>query len=162
MKRIKSFPVFIIESDSDDFVSYPSKDFSNKTGIKISQDWNIPGDDLEIQNDLIRLNKINHGESWTIKPIQNFWGKFVSINPQIENWIIAGKGPLDEAKQKWDIMFGMLSKYNEDDIRSFLFRKGSDVSPADRRRIKNIEKTVGCLICWVPSEKTLRYIEDNL
>jgi hypothetical protein len=156
----KSFVVF--REESEDWVDYPSQSFSDKTGVKLSQDWNIPGDDLKIQRELVRLNKINSDESWTIQPIQNFWRNFVSLNPQIENWIIDGKGHLEEARQKWEIMFGMVSKYNEDDIRSFLSRKGSDVSPADRRRIKNIEKTVGCLMCWVPSKKTLRYIEDSL
>ena len=156
----KRFVVF--REESEDWVDYPSQRFSNKTGVKLSQDWNIPGDDLKLQRELVSLNKINSDESWTIQPIQNFWRDFVSLNPQIENWIIDGKGPLKEAKQKWDIMFGMVSKYNEYDIRSFLFRKGYDVSPEDRRRIKNIEKTVGWLMGWVPSKKTLRYIEESL
>ena len=156
----KSFAVF--REKSEDWVNYPSQIFSDKTGVKLSQDWNIPGDDLKLQRELVLLNGINSDESWTIQPIQKFWRKFVPLNPQIENWIIDGKEPLVEAKQKWDIMFGMISKYNEDDIRSFLSRKGYDVSPADRRRIKNIEKTVGWRIGWVPSKKTLRYIEDNL
>ena len=156
----KSFVIF--RDESEDWVDYPSQRFEDKTGIKISQDWNIPGDDLKLQRELVRLNKINRDESWTIQPIQNFWRKFVSLNPQIESWIINGKGPLEETRQKWEIMFGMISKYNEDDIRSFLFRKGYDVSPVDRRRIKNIEKTVGYLVCWVVSQKTLKYIEDNI
>lgn len=156
----KSFVVF--REESEDWVDYPAQRFFNQTGVKLSQDWNIPGDDLKLQRELVLLNGINSDESWTIQPIQKFWRKFVSLNPQIENWIIAGKGPLEEARQKWDIMFGMISKYNEDDIRSFLSRRGYDVSPEDRRRIENIEKTVGCLICWVPSLKTLKYIEDNL
>jgi hypothetical protein len=160
MGRIKSFPVFILESAGS--VSYFSDDFSKETGIKVSQDWNIPGDDEEIQDELIKLNKINSDESWTIDPIRKMWRKFSSLNPQIENWIIAGKGPLVEAKQKWDIMFGMVSKYNEDDIQSFLTRKGYDVKKSDRERMEKIEDKTGVIIQWVPSLKTLKYIEDNL
>ena len=160
MGRIKSFPVFILESEGS--VSYFSDDFSKGTGIKVSQDWNIPGDDLEIQDELIKLNKINSDESWTISPINKMWRKFAPLNPQIENWVIAGKGPLGEAKQKWDIMFGMVSKYNEDDIRSFLTRKGYDVKKSDRERMEKIEDKTGIIIQWVPSLKTLKYIEDSL
>lgn len=160
MRRIKSFPVFILESDES--VSYHSDDFSRETGINVSQNWNIPGDDQEVQDELIHLNRINADESWTINPINKMWRKFVSLNPQIENWIIAGKGPLGEARQKWDIMFGMVSKYNEDDIRSFLTRKGYDVKDSDRERIEEIEDKTGITIQWVPSLKTLKYIEDNL
>ena len=145
-----------------DYVDCPSKRFSDKTGIRVSNDWNIPGDDLKIQRELVYLNKISLEESWTIHPIRNFWLKFVSLNPQIENWIIDKEGPLGEVRQKWDIMFGMVSKYNEDDIRSFLTRKGRGVSAEDIKRKENIEKTVGYPISWVPSLKTLKYIEDNL
>ena len=156
----KSFVAF--REESEDWVDYPAQRFSNQTGIKLSQDWNIPGDDLKLQRELILLNGINLNESWTIQPIQKFWRKFASLNPQIENWIIPGKGPLGEARQKWDIMFGMISKYNEDDIRSFLSRRGYDQTPDEKERVKTIENSVGCLVCWVPSVKTLKYIEDNL
>ena len=101
----KSFVVF--REESEDWVDYPAQRFFNQTGVKLSQDWNIPGDDLKLQRELVLLNGINSDESWTIQPIQKFWRKFVPLNPQIENWIIAGKGPLEEARQKmgyhvWD------------------------------------------------------------
>ena len=160
MKRVKSFSDFVLESDMS--IGYFSRDFSRVTGIDVSQAWNIPGNDQGIQDELVRLNKINSDASWTIDPIRKMWRKFSSINPQIENWITAGKNSLEEAKQKWDIMFGMVSKYNEDDIRSFLTRKGYDVTENDRKRAEKIEDKTGIIMQWVPSLKTLKYIEDNL
>jgi len=163
MRRIKIFSDFLIESNNSKVpIDYPARYFSRATGIKVYQDWSIPGDDQEVQDELVELNKINSNESWVIQPIRNLWRKFVALNPQIEKWIVPGKGPLDEATQKWEIMFGMVSKYNEDDIRSFLTRKGYDATPGEKERVKAIEKKTKNIIRWVPSLKTLKYIEDSL
>jgi hypothetical protein len=160
MKRIKTFSSFLYERLER--ADYPSRNFSERTGIKVYRDWNLPGDDDYLQSEMIRLNTINLGNSSVIPEINSYWKEFVDLEPQIQSWVIAGKGPLGEAKQRWDIMFGMISKFNESDIRSFLTRKGRDVSEEDRNRMDEIEKKFKISISWVPSSETLDFIESQM
>ena len=160
--KIKNFNNFLFEYENPNQVSYPAKFFSDNTGIRVYQDWKIPGYDMDIQKELISLNQIGRNDDISlIYPIEDLWKKFVELNPQIFSWITPSSR-MDEALQKWDIMFGMVSKYNEDDIRSFLTRKGYNVSPEERERIDDIEEKTGVLVTWIPSLKTIKYIEDNL
>lgn len=148
-------------------IEYPAEEFSNLTGIKVHQNWNIPGDDLEIQNALKSMNsgvfyrKPMVEDKDLIRETEELWKKFVSKNPVISSWVERGS-PMQETKQKWDIMFGMVSRYNEDDIRSFLKRGGLDVSPEDRRKMEEIGKKTGKDLEWIPSPRTLDFIEKNL
>ena len=160
--RIKNFSKFLFEYEDSNRVSYPSKFFSDNTGIKVYQDWKIPGDDIDIQETLISLNQIGSGDDVSlVYPIEDLWKEFVELNPQISSWVLP-VSRMNEALQKWDIMFGMVSKYNEEDIRSFLTRKGYNLSPEERERIDETEEKTGVLITWIPSLKTIKYIEDNL
>ena len=160
--RVKNFSNFLFEYENPNQVSYPSRFFSDITGIRVYQDWEIPGSDMDIQKELISLNRVGRNDDISlIYPIEEMWKKFVELNPQIFSWIVPSS-KINEAVQKWDIMFGMVSKYNENDIRSFLTRKGTNVSPKERERIDEIEEKTGVLITWIPSLKTMEYIEDNL
>ena len=162
--NIKDFNFFVFEDyyHPKNRVSYPALKFSNATGIKVYQDWKIPGYDIDVQRKLISVNDIGRNDDVSlIYPIEKLWKEFVDLNPEIRSWVSPGSR-VHEAVQKWDIMFGMVSRYNEDDIKSFLVRKGYDVKPEERKRIEEIEKKTGVLVTWVPSIKTIKYIEDNI
>lgn len=179
MKHIKIYEEYVNESllgsikklfgseFESEGIRYQAKEFSDSTGIKVYQDWNIPGDDLEVQNELKSIDsgvfykKPMVEDEDLIRETEALWKKFVARNPFLTSWVERGS-PMQETKQKWDIMFGMVSKFNEDDIRSFLKRGGMDVSPEDRRRMKEIAKKTGKDLEWIPSLKTLDFIEKNL
>jgi hypothetical protein len=179
MKHIKIYEEYVNESllggikkifgEEPHFsrIEYPAEEFSNSTGIRVHQNWNIPGDDLEIQNILKSMDAgAFHKDPMIpdeelIQETEDLWKIFVVKNPFISSWVERGS-PMQETKQKWDIMFGMVSRYNEDDIRSFLKRRGMNVSPEDERRVEMIENKTGKGLEWVPSLKTLDFIEKNL
>jgi hypothetical protein len=143
--------------------SFPAVDFSKKTGIVVYTDWELPfpwNNNAHLHEFLRNNNNEEHKD--LVRNVENVWKYFLDKYPQIESWIPGGLTGNKLARAKWDIMFGMASKFNEDDIKSYLYRKGGDASANDKKRVSNIESKTGAWIGWVPSDKTLHKIETLL
>jgi 2'-5' RNA ligase len=130
----------------------PALEFGKKIGLEVHQKWNPPlGIDWDRVQSLLRL--ANDGEGEEI--IKELWERTIKTNPEV------AKYPSD-LHDKYTIMQGMASEFNIDDIIEFLtlpFYKRDDKY---KRRLARIERIAGIPSQWVPSEKTLRKMEDHL
>jgi len=139
---------------------FPAMEFSKKTGVNVYTDWDLPfpwNNNADLHQFLRNNNDETHKD--LVRNVENVWVHFIKKYPQIESWLPSGLTGNQLARAKWDIMFGMASKFNEDDIKSYLHTKGWQVPESDKKRIKQIENKTGVIMPWVPSEKTLAKIE---
>jgi len=159
LKHVHSYSEFVNEArESEPHFHFPSKKFSLKTGINVFTEWKLPRDRESLNKKMSKLFPDNEDN---IETVEKLWRDTVLINPEIEKWI-TDKGKETPIVQKWDILFGMISMFNEDDIRSWQVSTGIDKPRSWSKRIDKIEKESGGEICWVPSDKTLAYIESEL
>ena len=147
---MKSFNEFILENNS-----YPSKTFSDNFGIELYREWKMPRNRESLNERMPSLNPNKR------KPDEQFhilWRDFVLLNPQIEKWVEENE---NEDLQKWNIMFGMVSMFNEDDILSYLKIKGFNQTEEFKNRLENVKHALDIYaLGWIPSEKTLQKIES--
>jgi hypothetical protein len=91
--------------------------------------------------------------------INALYSIMVSLNPEIKAIVFP-----DNKKQspfKFDVMFGMVSSFNFDDIQFYITYGGFCYSPMEtRERTVAIERKLGFGLQWVLSKETLNKLEE--
>ena len=140
-----------------DTTNYPSKKFSDFFSIPVYKEWEVPGARTALNRMMPNLSPYKRRNE---KKVESLWAQFVDLNPEIKTWLEDKNNLEDEYTQKWNIMFGMVSMFNEDDIRSYLRGTGLHLTHEFRARIKEVSDKLNIFaLGWVPSEKTLSTIE---
>lgn len=151
-----------LDESSNQNVSFPSEEFSNATGIKVYNDWNIPGDRIALNHMIRELNPnkqvVYPTKKQRINHLENLWRAFAERNPEVKDLPRSENELLD----KWNIMYGMVSKFNFDDIAQFIYEPGTAKDSKFDERKKNIVSILGVRMNWVPSDKTLDYVESEM
>jgi len=114
--------------------------------------------------DIVMLNEAICGGRRTLSDeyiADKWWVSFVMLNPFIVNWITASdyKGSLNQIRH---IIMGMVSMFNEDDIREFITLGGSCYrDPIYHKLSHEVQNLIDLNMAWVASTKTLNFIKDN-
>ena len=121
-------------------------------GLEIHKEWNEPdGIDWENTQALLKLSERYEGDAI----IEDLWDRSKKTNPEIAN---LGKNTDD----KFNILFGMASQFNLDDIKEFLILPYYKRDERYKNRLNKIERAAGYQSGWIPSEKTLHKMESWL
>ena len=114
--------------------SFPSKEFGLKSGLDwIYVDWQIPGDCNELGNIFRRWLK-NKDEDF----IMDLFDLLVKMNPELE--------ALGKPKDKmilYHLCYGVISKYNIEDIKFFSYNVELDVLSAYNKSMQDLKNRIG-------------------
>lgn len=137
---------------------FPSKGISDAIGLKIFTDWKLPnGSDRVELNKSLCYSKNGLGQ----KRIKTLFNEFEKLNPCISEWITETNDRNIEY-QKLHVILGLVSMFNEDDIKDFITIGGACDRDRDYHELKfEVELKINLFMAWVPSVKTLNYIKDN-
>ena len=142
----------------EDLFFYPAVQFAHETGIDVHGEWKLPRDRKSLNS---WLPKHFPSLSKNREDIELLWRDCERLNPVIKAWVSSSNRD-PEITQKWDIIFGMVSGYNEDDIKSWLLKTGTQYPDSWHRKMRKLEKLAGARIGWIPSEKTIDKIKQAL
>lgn len=153
-RRDRNNPKMLLESNYNGF---PSKGISDAIGLKLYTEWALP-------MDIVILNEMICGGRRTLSDeyiADKWWVDFVMFNPFIVNWVTK-HDYYESLKQKRHIIMGMVSMFNEDDIREFITLGGDCYRDPDYHRLSNeVQDLINLNMAWVASTKTLNFIKDN-
>jgi len=153
-KREVAYAEFGINCSIANYDGFPSKGISEAVGVEIYTDWKLPYDRVKMNKDVCYNSK-------SAKAYEKLWDEFVMLNPCIINWVTASDYE-SSLKQKITIMMGMISMFNEDDIRDYLVCTGWGRSEEYEDLRLEIECMMRLCMAWVPSTKTLNFLKEEL
>jgi hypothetical protein len=135
-------------------IFYPSEKFSIDNRINVSKRWKLPEGYNESKLQYICLNLEDPNN---VKEYQKIAPLIFKLNPELRTINVR------ENNQYWDILMGVASRFNFDDIKFFIedwdpFSKESDLI---RKRSRDIEAKYNVDIQWIPSPKTADTIEKH-
>lgn len=149
---------FGISFKNCNYGGFPSKGISDAIGLKIFTDWKLPNgsDRVELNNSLCNTrNGLRYDRMMAL------FNELEKLNPCISGWITETETKAIEY-QKYHIVLGLISMFNEDDIKDFITIGGSCDRDKDYHDLKfEVELKINLFMAWVPSVKTLNYIKDN-
>lgn len=147
-----------ISFTNSNYGGFPSKGISDAIGINIFTDWKLPNG-----TDRVELNKslcyTRNGLRYD--RVMALFTELEELNPCISGWITKTDTKEIE-RQKFDIVLGVVSMFNENDIKDFITIGGSCDRDKDYHDLKfEVELKINLFMAWVPSVKTLNYIKEN-
>jgi uncharacterized lipoprotein YehR (DUF1307 family) len=133
----------------------PSLRFDQKYGTNLSKQYSYPGDLNEDEVSKILKYCQNKKERCEEagKLIDNLTSQYINI-PNVENL---------PKNQKMDVLYGMTSNFNEDDIKWFSIDgiKHHNNTEVNKRIEEELPEDVQEEIGWVPSPKTYEKIKNH-
>ena len=155
MRKIEvAYKEFGVDCSRPNYGGFPSKGISEDIGIEIYTDWKLPYDRVEMNKDICYSRKSPNN-------YEKLWNEFVMLNPCIVNWVTASSYE-GSMYQKKNIIMGMISMFNEDDIREYLVCTGCGRSEEYEDLRLEVECMIKLCMAWVPSIKTLNFIKEEL
>jgi hypothetical protein len=143
---------------------YPAEDLDKELGTKLAKKYTYPAGYNEdtIEREITKIQPQNskfNDESYQEK-VDEVYNLLVQMNRPALGGIKA-----DTHQKKWDLIYGVISHFNPDDIKFFVEQwKGGEV-PEGRTyfdTVINLEKKFDVPINWIPSPKNLYTIIDAI
>ena len=143
---------------------YPAEDLDKELGTKLARKYTYPAgyNEDNIESEITNIQPQNpkfNSESYQEK-VDEVYNLLVQMNRPALGGIKA-----DTHQKKWDLIYGVISHFNPDDIKFFVEQwKGGEV-PEGRAyfdTVINLEKKFDVPINWIPSPKNLYTIIDAI
>lgn len=142
--------------DGDDIVCVkPSRDLSNWIGLKVYQEYKLPynwsSDDLE-------LLSLTFFKDFNL--INELYDIISKLNPAIKDFYVDNNN-----RYKYDVLLGMGSEFNLEDISEFINGGAGYIKRMDSNysiKLSLIENEVGNYIQYVPSYSTIDIVYNHL
>lgn len=142
---------------NSNYNGFPSKGISDAIGLKLYTDWIMPKDRVELNKAICGARRVLSDE----EVVERWWIDFVMLNPEIVNWITA-TDYRHSLNQKRHIIMGMVSMFNEDDIREFITIGGGCDRSFDYHKLSDeVQDFIDLNMAWVASYNTLNFIKNN-
>lgn len=140
--------------------SKPSYELSKSINLKVYQEYNLPykwdSDDLEYITIVCRKEE---------KLISELFDLLLDLNPGIDNLYNTSTSTKGNTYYKYDILLGMGSLFNLDDIMEFINGGVGIVKRQDSEytaKLQFIESEIQNYVQYVPSYKTLNIVFNHL
>jgi hypothetical protein len=162
------------KKDKNGFLAsgFPSKKASDLLGIKLYENWKIP-EPFDI-NKIFSLclfiywdEKIKFKEKFSI--LNYVYDKIIKLNPILANINVNSSISLEIYQKKYELLQGVCSKFNYDDIKFFVELPNSakwqfiyNTNKAYKILFDETEKKSNVKFHWVVSFKTLNKIIKSL
>jgi hypothetical protein len=142
---------------------YPAEDLDREIGTNFAKTYKYPAgyNEDRIEKEIISIKpkdtKFNTPEYQ--EKLDDVYSSLVQMN-RTE----LGNIKISEDKDKWDVVYGVISHFNPNDIKFFIetWNSGSAEGKAYFNTIMNLEKKFDVPINWIPSPTILKAIIDAL
>jgi len=142
---------------------YPAEDLDREIGTNFTKTYRYPAgyneDIIEKEITSIQPKNPKFNTPEYQEKLDNIYSLLVQMN-RTE----LGNIKISEDKDKWDVVYGVISHFNPNDIKFFVetWNSGSAEGKAYFNTIMNLEKKFDVPINWIPSPTTLKAIIDIL
>jgi hypothetical protein len=142
---------------------YPAEDLDRELGTKFAKTYKYPSgyneDNIEKEITSIQPTNSKFNTPEYQEKLDNVYSLLVQMN-RAE----LGNIKISDNKDKWDVVFGVISHFNPNDIKFFIetWNNGSAEGKAYFNTIMNLEKKFDVPINWIPSPTILKAIIDAL
>jgi hypothetical protein len=142
---------------------YPAKDLDREIGTNFAKTYKYPAgyneDRIEKEITSIKPKDTKFNTPEYQEKLDDVYSLLVQMN-RTE----LGNIKISEDKDKWDVVYGVISHFNPNDIKFFIetWNSGSAEGKAYFNTIMNLEKKFDVPINWIPSPTILKAIIDAL
>jgi hypothetical protein len=142
---------------------YPAEDLDREIGTNLAKTYRYPAgyneDRIEKEITSIKPKDTKFNTPEYQEKLDDVYSSLVQMN-RTE----LGNIKISEDKDKWDVVYGVISHFNPNDIKFFIetWNSGSAEGKAYFNTIMNLEKKFDVPINWIPSPTILKAIIDAL
>ena len=142
---------------------YPAEDLDKELGTNFAKTYKYPSgyneDSIEKEITSIQPRNPKFNTPEYQEKLDNIYSLLVQMN-RTE----LGNIKISEDKDKWDVVYGVISHFNPNDIKFYVetWNSGSAEGKAYFDTIMNLEKKFDVPINWIPSPTILKAIIDAL
>ena len=142
---------------------YPAEDLDREIGTNFAKTYRYPAgyneDRIEKEITSIKSKDTKFNTPEYQEKLDDVYSSLVQMN-RTE----LGNIKISEDKDKWDVVYGVISHFNPNDIKFFIetWNSGSAEGKAYFNTIMNLEKKFDVPINWIPSPTILKAIIDTL
>lgn len=142
---------------------YPAEDLDREIGTNFAKTYRYPAgyneDRIEKEITFIKPTDTKFNTPEYQEKLDDVYSLLVQMN-RTE----LGNIKISEDKDKWDVVYGVISHFNPNDIKFFIetWNSGSAEGKAYFNTIMNLEKKFDVPINWIPSPTILKAIIDAL
>jgi hypothetical protein len=150
---------WVIEEQKASSTKRAGEDLSNKYNLNgVVGEWVYPFNSPSYSNESLcfGLKELLKEDNRYSVEIDKLYESYLKLNPTIKDI------PIKDSFDKYEVMLGMTSGYNFDDIYDWIVIGSAPSRDDNYRSLKNELQTIVGHVGYVPSEKTIRNILNQL